>query len=80
MDSGDLCRVPQAAVRHGRAYGVRKGSKAPVPVHRSSAIFYGSTAKFYRSTANFTGPPLFFIGAPLNFIGATINIAVYRSI
>ena len=44
-------------------YGVRKGSKAAVPVHRY--FFTGAPVKFTGGPLNITGAPLYFTGTPL---------------
>ena len=44
-------------------YGVRKGSKAAVPVHRY--FFTGPPVKFTGGPLNITGAPLYFTGTPL---------------
>ena len=44
-------------------YGVRKGSKAAVPVHRY--FFTGPPLKFTGGPLNITGAPLYLTGAPL---------------
>ena len=44
-------------------YGVRKGSKAAVPVHRY--FFTGAPVKYTGGPLNITGAPLYFTGTPL---------------
>ena len=44
-------------------YGVRKGSKAAVPVHRS--FFTGAPVKLIGGPLNITGAPLYFTGTSL---------------
>ena len=44
-------------------YGVPKGSKAAVPVHRY--FFTGAPVKFTGGPLNITGAPLYFTGTPL---------------
>ena len=44
-------------------YGVRKESKAAVPVHRY--FFTGTPVKFTGGPLNITGAPLYFTGTPL---------------
>ena len=44
-------------------YGVRKGSKAAVPVRRY--FFTGAPVKFTGGPLNITGAPLYFTGSPL---------------
>ena len=45
------------------AYGVQKGSKAAVPVHRY--FFTGAPVKFTGGPLNITGAALYFTGTPL---------------
>ena len=48
---------------NGHEYGVRKRSKAAVPVHRY--FFTGAPVKFTGGPLNITGAPLYFTGTPL---------------
>ena len=48
---------------NGLEYGVRKGSKAAVPVHRY--FFTGAPVKFTGGPLIITGAPLYFTGTPL---------------
>ena len=50
-------------INHVDLYGVRKGSKAAVPVHRY--FFTGAPVKFTGGPLNITGAPLYFTGTPL---------------
>ena len=56
-------------VKNVNIYGVRKGSKAAVPVYRY--FFTGAPVKF-------TGGPLKITGAPLYFTGAPVDCLIYR--
>ena len=56
-----ICRVINSNELEN--YGVRKGSKAAVPVHRY--FFTGAPVKYTGGAVNITGAPLYFTGTPL---------------
>ena len=56
-------RVAVASHIYTLLYGVRKGSKAAVPVHRY--FFTGASVKYTGGPLNYTGAPLYFTGTPL---------------